>query len=209
MHASPVTLVAVTLAAHACDLPTLEAAFEGDDAHVRAIALGALHGCDALTPRHIALALTDPERLVRHRLAQVAAHDTRVDLLRMLADDDFAVAETAAWALGERGNVSDGEMQALVMSATTHTHPLVRESCVAALGSIGDERGLPAILHAYNDKPAVRRRAVISLAPFDSPEVTAALRAALSDRDWQVRQAAEDLLAAAELSDSETGPDAS
>jgi HEAT repeat protein len=55
----------------------------------------------------------------------------------------------------------------------------------------------------------VRRRAVISLAPFDSPDVTAALRAALSDRDWQVRQAAEDLLAAAGLSDSETGPDES
>lgn len=209
MQTNPVTLAAVTLAAHEHDLPTLEAAFDGDDAHVRAIALAALHRCDVLTPRHIALALTDPERLVRHRLAQIAAHDARVDLLHLLADDDFAVAETAAWALGERDTVTDGEMQALVMSATTHAHALVRESCIAALGSIGDERGLPAILHACNDKPAVRRRAVISLAPFDSPEVTAALRTALSDRDWQVRQAAEDLLAAAGLSDSETGPDES
>jgi len=93
------------------------------------------------------------------------------------------------------------------MSATTHPHPLVRESCVAALGSIGDERGLPAILNACNDKPAVRRRAVISLAPFDTPDVTSALRAALDDRDWQVRQAAEDLLAAAGLSDSDAGAD--
>jgi len=32
------------------------------------------------------------------------------------------------------------------------------------------------------------------VAPFDGPEVDAALRAALDDRDWQVRQAAEDLL---------------
>lgn len=209
MNPGSVTLAAVTLAAHDRDLPTLEAAFDGDDEHVRAIALSALHGCDSLTPRHIALALTDPERLVRHRLAQIAAHDTRIDLLRLLSDDDFAVAETAAWALGEHETVSDAEMQALIMSATAHTHPLVRESCVAALGSIGDERGLAAILHACNDKPAVRRRAVISLAPFDTPEATAALRAALSDRDWQVRQAAEDLMAAAGMSDSETSDDAS
>jgi len=40
----------------------------------------------------------------------------------------------------------------------------------------------------------VRRRAVLALAPFDGPEVDEALRTALEDRDWQVRQAAEDLL---------------
>jgi HEAT repeat protein len=50
------------------------------------------------------------------------------------------------------------------------------------------------VLAGCNDKPAVRRRAVLALAPFDGPEVDAALRAALDDRDWQVRQAAEDLL---------------
>jgi hypothetical protein len=36
---------------------------------------------------------------------------------------------------------------------------------------------------------------VIALAAFEGPEVDAALRRALEDRDWQVRQAAEDLLA--------------
>jgi hypothetical protein len=40
----------------------------------------------------------------------------------------------------------------------------------------------------------VRRRAVIALAPFAGPEVDAALERARTDRDWQVRQAAEDLL---------------
>ena len=64
---------------------------------------------------------------------------------------------------------------------------------MAALGAIGDVRGLPAILAATSDKPAVRRRAVIALAPFDGPEVDAALARARDDRDWQVRQAAEDL----------------
>jgi hypothetical protein len=36
---------------------------------------------------------------------------------------------------------------------------------------------------------------VLALAPFDGDEVDAALQRALDDRDWQVRQAAEDLLA--------------
>jgi hypothetical protein len=34
---------------------------------------------------------------------------------------------------------------------------------------------------------------VLALAPFDGAEVDAAIERALSDRDWQVRQAAEDL----------------
>jgi HEAT repeat protein len=66
---------------------------------------------------------------------------------------------------------------------------------VAALGALGDRAGLPAVLDACRDKPAVRRRAVLALAPFDGAEVEEALRAALEDRDWQVRHAAEDLLA--------------
>ena len=43
------------------------------------------------------------------------------------------------------------------------------------------------------DRPAVRRRAVLALAPFSGPEVDAAIAARGDDHDWQVRQAAEDL----------------
>ena len=70
----------------------------------------------------------------------------------------------------------------------------MREASVAALGAIGDQRGLDAILRATTDKATVRRRAVLALAPFDGAEVDAALESARTDRDWQVRQAAEDLL---------------
>ena len=69
---------------------------------------------------------------------------------------------------------------------------------MAALGAIGDERGVEAIVAATSDKPAVRRRAVLALAPFDGPTVDAAIERALTDRDWQVRQAAEDLRRAAD-----------
>jgi HEAT repeat protein len=54
---------------------------------------------------------------------------------------------------------------------------------------------LPAVLAALEDKPAIRRRGATALAAFSGPEVDSALRRCLSDRDWQVRQVAEDLLA--------------
>ena len=54
--------------------------------------------------------------------------------------------------------------------------------------------GLPAVLEALHDSPTVRRRATVALAGFDDPRVTPALRAATEDRDWQVRQAAGELL---------------
>jgi HEAT repeat protein len=115
-------------------------------------------------------------------------------LCRLLDDTDGSVAEAAAFALGERRPVSAGAITRLRTAATEHEDPLVRESAVAALGALGDERGLDVILHACADRPAIRRRAVLALAPFDGPAVDAALQRALEDPDWQVRQAAEDLL---------------
>jgi hypothetical protein len=59
------------------------------------------------------------------------------------------------------------------------------------------------VLAALGDRPAVRRRAVLALAAYDGDEVRAALHHASGDRDWQVRQAAEDLLRI----DAESGVD--
>ncbi len=109
-------------------------------------------------------------------------------------DADSSVAEQAAWALGERSEGAGQEaVRALSVMAAEHEDALCREAAVAALGAIGNRDGLAAILHGTGDKPAIRRRAVIALAPFDGPEVDAALEKAKTDRDWQVRQAAEDL----------------
>ncbi len=112
----------------------------------------------------------------------------------MLADDDAGVVEVAAWALGERAEGNGEVVARLAELAAGHDDPLCREAAVAALGAIGDDAGLAAVLAATSDKPAVRRRAVVALAAFEGPEVEAAIRGALNDRDWQVRQAAEDLL---------------
>ena len=83
---------------------------------------------------------------------------------------------------------------ALATTATDHDDARCREAAVAALGAIGDPAGLPAVLGALHDTPTVRRRATVALAGFDDPRVTPALRAATEDRDWQVRQAAGELL---------------
>jgi HEAT repeat protein len=109
------------------------------------------------------------------------------------ATTDPAVVEAAAWACGEREPPEAGVVAALATVTTGHDDPLCREAAVAALGAIGDPRGLEAVLAATRDRPAVRRRAVLALAPFDGPRVDAALERARSDRDWQVRQAAEDV----------------
>jgi HEAT repeat protein len=116
-------------------------------------------------------------------------------LLDLLDDADVTVVEAAAWAVGELGDdaIGAGAVARLARAAREHRDALAREAAVAALGALGDPDALPAILDACRDKPAVRRRAVLALAPFDGPEVDAAIAAALDDRDWQVRQAAEDL----------------
>ncbi len=85
-------------------------------------------------------------------------------------------------------------VQALETTATGHPEPLCREAAVAALGSLRQRAGLPAVLAALDDKPAIRRRAVVALAGYEGPEVDAALARAAHDVDWQVRQVAEDLL---------------
>jgi HEAT repeat protein len=123
----------------------------------------------------------------------IAGSRPSINLLTSLHDADSSVVEAAAWATGEQETADDAVMERLVQLATEASDPLVREAAVAALGAIGDERGLPAILAGCADKPNIRRRAVLALAPFEGPEVEAALATALEDRDWQVRQAAEDL----------------
>lgn len=160
---------------------------------VRATALGALARMGAATIADVEHALLDSDATVRRRACAVAIPLQGVDLVPLLADADASVVEQAAWALGERGTARDGAVEALCRIVTTCDDALCREAAVAALGAIGDQSGLGAILHATRDKPAVRRRAIIALAPFEGPEVEMALQRAKEDRDWQVRQAAEDL----------------
>jgi HEAT repeat protein len=187
---------AAALAGHAGDEAAARALLADADPAVRATAGGALARMGCLTAADLQNLLADPAGAVRRRACALAVGGgPGVDLVPLLDDADPSVAEAAAWALGEQERSDEAALRALIDTAGSHADALCREAAVAALGAIGDGRGLPAILAACHDKPAVRRRAVLALAPFDGPEVDAALQAALGDRDWQVRQAAEDLLA--------------
>ena len=187
---------AAALAGHQGDEPSARRAWLDDDPAVRATSIGALERLGSLDAVTLRAALADDSPLVRRRAAELAARHTDVSLRDALDDPDAGVIEMAAFASGEQGAVVGAAGVArLADLAADHPDALVREAAVTALGAIGDPAGLPAILAAAGgDKPAVRRRAVIALAPFDGSEVEAALRQALTDRDWQVRQAAEDLL---------------
>ena len=194
---SELTRQDVAIAGHSGDVATARQGFAAGDPDVRATALTALHRLGQLTDAGVRAGLDDPAATVRHRAAHLAAQRPGVDLLAALGDDDWHVVETAAWAVGEQSEVvelADATLSAVLALATEHREPLVREAAIAALGAIGDERGLAAILAGTHDKPAVRRRAVIALTPFDGPEVDAALERARTDHDWQVRDAAQDLI---------------
>lgn len=186
------------------------AGYLGDpDPEVRTTALGALTRASGLARVVLDTARDDPVASVRRRACEeigraLGAPDDRrtddllgsaLDVLReALADTDPSVVEAAAWATGEAGHAAAGTVSLLCDVARDHGAALCREAAVAALGAIGDERGLPAVLGALEDKPAVRRRAAVALAAFADPRAEAGLRRCLDDRDWQVRQVAEDLL---------------
>ena len=187
----------IAVAGHTGDAAAARGALTDDDPVARELGLGATLRLGLLTDADVRAALVDPVSSVRRRAAMLAGQRRGVSLRAALDDPDVTVVEAAAWACGEQETVTDDVLEVLIDLGVTAGDALVREACAAALGAIGDPRGLPTILHACTDKPAVRRRAVLALAPFEGDEVDAALQAALADRDWQVRQAAEDVSQAA------------
>ena len=188
------------LAGYRGDIDTARAAQTDPDPKVRIAALRSLARIGATNKdqitqiTQITRALNDTEPEVRIAAIEIAANHPQPPLEHLLDDGDSMVVEATAWALGERETASETIIDRLSQVARNHHDPLARESAVAALGAIGDSRGLPAILDATRDKVAVRRRAIISLAAFEGDEVSAAYQRARQDRDRQVRDAVEELL---------------
>lgn len=187
----------VVLAGHLGEPELARTGLTDADPDTRGAALGALDRLGALTSTELVAGLHDVDPRTRRRAAIVAASrsDALDELEVLLTDLDPLVVESAAFACGERTDTTATTVHALSALATTHEDSLCREAAVAALGSIGDPAGCSAVLHACSDRATVRRRAVLALAAFDGPEVTKMLQSMTSDRDLQVRQAAEELLA--------------
>lgn len=142
-------------------------------------------------------ALKDPETSVRRDALTLLAYEV-IDfnevaplVLEALDDPDPLVVDGAIFALAE--HLYPDAVERLSELATSHEDPRCRETAVAALGALGDERGRSAVLCALDDKPAVRRRAIVALSNFEGPDIDAALARASEDRDWQVRAAVDQL----------------
>ncbi len=189
----------IAMAGHAGDEARIRDGLNHDHPRVRTTALGAAARVGLLNTAILQRFLQDQDDDVVYRALELipALHDgTALTDVVIAKLDAPQFSEMAAFVLGELqldGAARDRAVAALVAQVDNHSDPLCRESAVAALGALGD--GVEAILRATSDVATVRRRAVLALAPFDGPEVEAALRRAVDDRDWQVRQAAEDLLA--------------
>jgi HEAT repeat protein len=142
-------------------------------------------------------ALGDTDVHVRREALNQIAHveidddDVFAALMLCLDDDDALVVDGAVFALGEHLYVASVEKMCVI--ATSHEDARCRESAIAALGAIGDDRARPAILGALEDKPPVRRRAIVALSNFEGPDIDEALERASADRDWQVRAAVNQL----------------
>ena len=184
--------VEVIVAGHRGDSDVAQKGLSASDSRVRVAALFALDRLGVLSAAQVESCLRDTEMDVRLAAAELSAKYP-ADLTIALNDSEYLVVEMGAWACGERESVSEDVFARLLNLGVEHTHPLVREASIAALGALGDDRALPVILAGCEDKPAIRRRAVLALAPFEGIEVEAAIDKALTDKDWQVRQSAEDL----------------
>ncbi len=191
----------VAVAAHSGGDAVARRGLLDPDPGVQVAALGALDRLGLLTADDVIGVLGRGDIALRRRAVDAAptvrGRGSRAALpaalTGALADPDPLVVVGAAWYLGERRHRA--AVPRLVATARHHADPRCREGAVAALGAIGDPAGLQAVLDALGDKPAVRRRAAVALAGFDDPRVETALVAvAADDRDWQVREAANELL---------------
>jgi len=193
----PLRPVDVVIAGHRGHAETARRALGSEDPRLREVALGALSRTGDLDPETLERVIRDdPDAGVRRRACDLAAtlpssRSLLSTVITALSDLDALVVEAACWTLGESRYAP---VEELVRTARAHPDARAREAAIAAIGSIGDPRGLPAVLDALGDRPTVRRRAVVALAAFDGDEVQAALENAVKDRDWQVREAAEILL---------------
>ncbi|MGH8989831.1 MAG: HEAT repeat domain-containing protein, partial [Acidimicrobiales bacterium] len=200
--------VDVVAAGHRGDDATARRALGSADPRLREAGLGAMARAGVLEAATLARVLReDRDPAVRRRACDLAgtlqpSPPLLAALRAALGDPDALVVEAACWALGESQSASLDELS---VTARSHPDARAREAAVAAIGSIGDPRGLAAVLAALDDRPSVRRRAVVALAAFDGEEVRAALQRAATDRDWQVREVAE-IVSEADP-EQEPGPD--
>ena len=149
------------------------------------------------TPTTLRSALQDESALVRRRAAGAGCPSSGRLVAGGPGRSRRGRGEMAAFACGEQGASVGADVLASSsdLATATRTPSSARPRSPRSARSATPPR-CPAILAATGgDKAAVRRRAVLALAPVRRAGGRGhAANARSTDRDWQVRQAAEDLL---------------
>jgi HEAT repeat protein len=159
----------------------------------RVLALRGLVRLNLMTLDQWRQVLNDADPDVRRDALEQLAHASLEDatvldvVVELLDDSDALVVDAAVFVLGEHTYVPGVER--LCVIARDHDDARCRESAIASLGAIGDDRARAVILAALSDKAPIRRRAIVALANYEGPDIEAALEAASDDKDWQVRSA--------------------
>ena len=169
---------AVALAGHTGDGPTARGALGDGRPAVRATAIGALE--------RLGMRLRDRSRGAARRPRPGGA-TAGGEAGGHVPGRRCTVAPRARWATtirrssrSRRGPAAsatrpNGRRRRAGRAHAATPTPSCREAAVAALGAIGDPPGCRRSSPPRTDKATVRRRAVLALAPFDGPEVDAAL----------------------------------
>ena len=212
------------MAGHRGDVDAAVRLLADEDASVRVAALGALARCDELSAEQIRSALSDGAPQVRRRAVELAPpavdlvpmlDDPEASVVEAAAaalgerdwdpapvpelcriarsHDDSLCRESAVAALGA---IAAG-IGAITAGVGSHPGTDTHAADAADIGARHDDArasALDALLSAMEDRPQIRRRALLGLHQFDDDRAVDAVRASLEDRDRQVRAVAGELL---------------
>ncbi len=138
---------------------------------------------------------TDPEASVRRvaawGLADHARYEAATAALVSAAttDADMQVREMAVWALAEARPTT--EVRRALTAAAASQDPSLRRTAIWALGNVGDEASLDAVLPALkSDDAKVRAMAAWAIGSMEPDKAPAPLLSALQDSDSKVRRTA-------------------
>jgi len=178
-------------------LALVTACAESKEARIASIHAWAASGAAGDPGRIVAFA-SDPDRDVRvaalQALASVSAAGAEQALVQALRDGDASVRAAAVGGLATLG--SSAQVAEIADVGQADKDAGVRQRCARALGELGGDEAVAALLAALRDAdPRVRLEAVRSVARLDPVAAVDPLAGmVLGDADWEVRAEAAHVL---------------
>lgn len=166
--------------------PTEHRTSRGDSAPLRKPLLVTLKGVEKLNGED-----WFASRAAATALGALRDPDAVGDLCNELLNDDPAIGDAAAAALGQIGD--DQAVQPLVRALGEHKESAVRQSAAVALGHLGSDRALQPLRNAFEKRDEDREvhvAAIRAIAQLDNPAGLQHVIDALKDNRQNTRQTA-------------------